>query len=402
MHRVVITGIGAVTSLGNTADEIMDAFSHNKTAFRRSEIDKDLVVCPVEQFNLKFHTGRFKNSRYLTKGSAFALAAAIDAVKDAGISHENLHHAGLFVGAGPNLDLGNEFPDIRNGEIKWDRRAALWVLKFLPNTAASAISQYLDMHGESATFGTACAASLQAMGTAFQKIKWGEQTAALAGGGDSRLSQGALMAYKKADALFNGTGDSDRACRPFDKNRKGFVCGEGGAMFVMEDLEHAQKRGARIYAEICGFAATADGHNMTAPEPDGKWARVAVKKAVEQAGVKMNDIDLVSAHGTSTPLNDAVEADMLKSFFESAATAVMGIKSWIGHLSAACGAAELAISLFCAAKGNFPAIRNLENPCADFGGFLDKPIRFQPKTLLIENFGFGGQNCAMVVKPWKK
>lgn len=400
MKRVVITGIGAITSLGNNGDEIISSLHRDRTAFRRSDLDKDLVVCPIEDFELKSYTGRFKNSRYLTRGAAFALAAAIEAVKDAGIPSEQLRKAGVFVGSGPNLDIGNEFPNIENSRIRWDKHRALWILKFLPNTAASAIGQYLSINGESASLGTACAASLQAIGTAFQKIKWGEHAAVLAGGGDSRLSPGALMAYKKAGALYKGRMNPDQACRPFDRDRNGFVCGEGGAFLFLEELDHAKKRGAHIYAEICGFASTADGYAMAAPRPDGKFAKLAVEMAIEQAEMDFHDIGLVSAHGTSTRLNDAVEGELLSSLFKPAPTLVMGLKSWIGHLSAACGAVELAISLFCAKERFVPAIRNIQDPCADAGFVAGDSARLSPGAILMENFGFGGQNCAMVVRPW--
>ncbi|MFO7885731.1 MAG: beta-ketoacyl-[acyl-carrier-protein] synthase family protein [Desulfobacteraceae bacterium] len=400
MKRVVITGIGAVTSLGCSGGEILSSLQQEKTAFKRPGFDNSIVICPVNGFDVKSFTGRFKNSRYLNRGAAFALAAAINAVTDAGIPGRLLQQAGLYVGCGPNLDISEEFPDIKNRHIPWEKHAALWILKFLPNTAASAISQFLNIHGESATFGTACAASLQAMGNAFQKIKWGELPAALAGGGDSRLSQSAVMAYKKAGALYTGQGDPDQACCPFDRDRSGFVCGEGGAFFVLEELDHARQRKALIYGEICGFAASADGYAMTAPEPNGRWAKEAVKKAIDQANVCFDEIDLICAHGTSTPLNDSVEAGLLHELFADTTPAVTGIKSWIGHLSAACGAAELAIVLFCLQKKIIPPVRNLTHPCADIGFVMEAPARFSPKAILLENFGFGGQNCAMVVKPW--
>lgn len=399
MNQVVITGIGAITSLGSNVDTVLTAFKNEQTSFTHCEWDPELVICPVHDFNLKAYTGRFKNSRYLTRGGALALAAAIAAVQDAGIQKSKMQSTGLFVGAGPHLDIGGTFPDINKGTVNWNKISALWLLKFLPNTTASAISQYLQIHGESATLGSACAASLHAIGQAFLKIKWGHLQTALAGGGDSRLSAGALMAYKKAHAIYTGTGNPAQACRPFDKKRAGFVCGEGGAFFVLEEMSQAQKRGANIYAEILGFGTSTDAGSMTAPEPDGKWAQVAVEQALFQAGVSVEDIGTIVAHGTGTSLNDSAEAQMLARIFKNQKPVIISLKSWIGHLAAACGAVELALFLYCLTDQYGPLIRNLKEPCVNNLSFATNCFRLKPKTFLLENFGFGGQNCVLVVKP---
>ncbi|ETR73483.1 MAG: 3-oxoacyl-[acyl-carrier-protein] synthase I [Candidatus Magnetoglobus multicellularis str. Araruama] len=339
-----------------------------------------------------------KHRRYLNLGASFTVAAALAAANDALISKQLLHHAGLFIGAGPNLDIESEFPDIHHGTAHWANIQALWLLKFLPNTAASIISQLLEIHGECATFCTACAASLQAIGDAYRKIKDGYLDIALAGGGDSRLNSGAMMAYKKAQSLSTGVERPDLACRPFDKDRNGFVSGEGAAFFVLESLDHAKKRGARIVAEIMGFGASIDGYGMTAPQPDGLYAKKAVLQACKQANISDNAIDVISAHGTGTQLNDQMEADMIHDIFVSEKPSVIALKSWMGHMAAACGAAELAVCLACMAYDYIPEIRNLNQPCNNNVNFVRSPQQKAFQTVLLENFGFGGQNSAIIVR----
>ena len=278
--------------------------------------------------------------------------------------------------------------------------AALWMLKFLPNTPASAIARLTNVHGENITIGNACAASLQAIGEGYRKIKDGYLDMALVGGGDSRLSPGGLLAYEKARALHLESGDTI-TYRPFDKNRNGFVPGEGGAFFLLESMGNALARRAPIHAEICGFGNAIDGFNMTAPRPDGKYGEKAVTAALAEAGLSPSQIDVVSSHGTGTILNDEMEADLIHRIYGSHRPLVIALKSWIGHLAAACGAVELAICLACLEHGFFPGIRNLESPCRDDIRWARESLSISPSTLVLENFGFGGQNCALVIKSWK-
>jgi len=396
--RVVITASASISPLGTNNNEIIQFLKSKKTSFEKSTIDPDCTVCPVKDFNLTNYTGKFKNKRYLNRGAALSVAAAIEAINKAKLSKKELEKSGLFIGAGPNLDIENEFCDITDKKVNWNKLQALWLLKFLPNTAASAISQIAGIHGECSTIGTACAASLQSIGNAFRSIKNGNLDIAIAGGGDSRLSKGAIMAYKKAQSIYTGDASPHKACRPFDQNRKGFVSGEGAAFFVLETFEHAKKRNANILAEIIGYGATIDGYTMTAPQKDGKYAQKAIFQALKEANTKLYNIDLISAHGTGTILNDKMEAEMIDRLFGELKPMIIAIKSWIGHLSAACGAVELFISLACMEYAYIPEIRNLKKPCNTSINLLKKSVSKKVKTLLIENFGFGGQNCALIVR----
>lgn len=399
-RRVVITSIGAISALGNTPETIAGNLHCGRAGFEPSPHDPSVPVCPISNFELSAHTGRFKNRRYLNRGAALATAAAMQALDHARLPTDMRTATGLIVGGGPNLDIGGEFPDITEGEFGGERLSALWLLRFLPNTAASAIAQLAGLHGENLTIGTACSASLQAIGEAFRKVKDGYLDVALAGGGDSRLSAGGILAYKKAQALYAGELPPDRASRPFDERRAGFVPGEGGAFVVVEELGHARRRGADIWAELLGYGAALDAYNMTAPQPDGRWAEQAVRGALSEAALRPEDIDMVSAHGTGTPLNDAMEAALIQRIYPSAGPDVLAYKSWVGHLASACGAMETVLCLIGMRQGRFPPIRNLETPCSTGVNFLRKASTRVPEALLVENFGFGGQNSALVIKKW--
>jgi len=400
-RRVVITSIGIVSSLGNTEAEIMDSLRGGKVCFKQSRFDETIPICPVEDFNLKAFTGRLKNARYLNRGAGFAVASAALALKDEKEKQETFSRTGLFAGTGPNVDIGGECPEIHSGKIRSERLQALWMLRFLPNTAASVISERFGIHGENATITTACSASLQALGEAFRKIKDGYLDTALAGGGDSRLSAGGLLAYQKAQALYHGKTEPEKAYAPFDLSRCGFVPGEGGAFFLLETLSRAEKRNAPIYGEVCGYGCTLDGCNMTAPDPEGEYGEKAVRRALSEAELPPEKIDLICSHGTGTPLNDEMEADLIHRIFQGSRPQVIALKSWIGHLAAACGAVETAITLFCMRGRYIPAIRNLKKPCHAGINLVAGSMEAETASAMIQSFGFGGQNAALVIRKWK-
>jgi 3-oxoacyl-[acyl-carrier-protein] synthase II len=400
--RVVITDMGMVTSLGDTFEDMADRVRGERVAFQFVGSYPRAVAAPVTDFDVRRTIGRFKNRRYLTRAAAMAVAAAVRAVDQSALSANQRESAGLFVGAGPNLDLGGECPSIQDGAMDDGKLSALWMLRFLPNTAASVIAQLTGVRGENLTVGGACAASLQAVGEAYRRIKDGYLMTALAGGGDSRLSPGALLAYLKAGALYRGAGPPREAQRPFDSRRSGFVPGEGGAFFVMENARQAVERGAAILAEVCGYGATLDGDGMTAPGADGRQAEAAVRCALGQARMVPGQIDMIAAHGTGTRLNDAVEARMIQRIFNSHRPWVLALKSWVGHLAAACGAVDLALCLSAMQTGVWPWIRNLEEPCSpDLKYLRTYGESVAPRSILLQNFGFGGQNAALVIRPWQ-
>lgn len=397
--RVVITAVGVISQMGNSLTDIANGFS-NPAPFSLSPDLPDQLTCPISDFNLKSIIGRNKNIRYLNRGASFALGAAFQAITASRLTDGEKGACGLFMGAGPNLDIEGEFPMIGESALDWEKVPALWILKFLPNTAASLTAQILELHSENFTITTACSAGLQALGEAYRKVKDGYLTHALAGAGDSRLSKSGLLAYKKAGALFCPD-QPNQPYVPFSKDRKGFVPGEGGAMFLLENLESAQRRGAEILGEVCGYGASMDGDRMTAPDVKGVFAEKAVRSALKESGVDPKEVDLISSHGTGTELNDQMEADMLERIFKNSDSVITSFKSWFGHLSAACGAMELAAVLACMKSGQIPAIPHLETTCNTTLNFAKKNISLTPNTVLLENFGFGGQNSALMVKRWK-
>lgn len=399
-NRVVITSKGIISPIGKSDDEIIHHLKNRWPVFERPDFDKETAVAPVHEFNLKTYTGRYKDARYLNRGVKFAVAAAMTAIQNSGLTEEQLENAGLFSGAGPNLDISSEFSDIKNNEISDKGLPALWILKFLPNTTASAVARLAGIHGENITSGSACAASLSAIGEAYRKIKDGYLDFAFAGGGDSRLNPGGILAYKKAQALWSGKENPETGYSPFGLNRTGFIPGEGGGFFLLETLESAEKRDADILAEVCGFGASIDGYNMTAPHPDGKWAEKAVNSALKEAKISPGNIDLISTHGTGTNLNDSMEANLIERIFKQKKPAVIALKSWMGHLASSCGAVELGVTLACLKDGYWPEVRNLEEACNKNVNFIKEPLSFLPETILLENFGFGGQNTALVIKKW--
>ncbi len=383
-RRVVITGSGFVLPLGTNRQDVRAALREPFGPFVRSTADAQVAACPVPSFDLKDHVGRCKNARYLTRGQQLCLAAAVKAVDDAGLGPRALVQAGLFMGLGPNLEA-------RPRDDK-----ALWLLDCLPNTVTSVMAEMLGVHGENLTILTACAASTQALGQAFRAVGTGLADVALAGGGDSRLSPEGVRAYKQAGVLATGFERPELACRPFDQSRSGFAVGEGGAVFALESLEHAQARGARILAEIVGASSSLDGGSLTGPDPEGRAGRAAVRRCL--TGLDGESL-CVLAHGTGTVLNDQVEGCILARTAPKA-LAIAAFKSRIGHLAAACGCAELALGLICAAQGAFPGICGLENPCRDDLPLLRASMPLRPRTLLVQSFGFGGQNACLGVRPW--
>ncbi|MBL3582169.1 MAG: beta-ketoacyl-[acyl-carrier-protein] synthase family protein [Desulfovibrio alaskensis] len=418
-RRVVITGAGAVTPLGHTPQDIRQSVLTGRTVFEPTSVPAGYAQAPA-QFDADDALRGWRHRRYLNRGAAMAVHAARQAAGAAGFAAGLPGYCGIFAGSGPHLDMDSDYAQPQHLPQRHDTLCALWMLRYLPNTAASAISQLLGARGESLVTGTACAASLQAVGEAFRRIRHGVLPVALAGGGDSRLSYGGLLAYAKAGALAPCSEDTHAAaaaaCRPFDTGRQGFAAGEGAAFFVLESLDHAQKRGAVPLAEVCGYGCSMDGHAMTAPHPQGMHAEQAVRTALHEAGAGPADVTAVCAHGTGTLRNDTAESVMLTRLFDPTGhrPPVLALKSWTGHCASACGAVELAVLLACARHGFLPPVRNLQTPLCDSLSFVR---RIQPCTAaelyaagrpeklsaltLLQSFGFGGQNAALAVRPFR-
>ena len=398
MTRVVITKVGIISSLGNNLSEVSSNIKDGLIPPIKTFEELNVPIIPLLDFNPRSYVGRNKDLKYLSRGNQLAVSAAFQITKT--LSEEVRHRLNLYLGAGPNFDFDNIFND---GKIDYDQIQALWILNFLPNTASSFISKLANIHGESYTIGTACAASLQSIGLAYEKIRDDQIDMALAGGGDSRISRGGLKSYQRCNALFdNSLANATTDYAPFSDKRYGLISGEGASFFLLESLKSAKNRNANILAEVIGHGCSTDGYNMTAPNPSGDHAVAAIKKAMKTMNLSPKDIDVVSTHGTGTPLNDEMESIVLSRVFEGCDPDILSIKSWIGHLAAACGAMELAIVLACMKNKTLPMIRNLENKNKINNlNYITENIKKSFDTVLLQNFGFGGQNSALIVKKWK-
>lgn len=406
---MVISGLGFVLPLGHTRAELLAALHSGQTAFVHSLDFPGTAVAPAAFLPKTTPEGRlvagWRHRRYLNRGARFSVEAGLRAVSAAGFalspgqSASMPPESGLVCAAGPMLDIRSEF------DPAGQARDALWLLRWLPNTPSSALAALLGLRGQGLTVCTACSAALQALGEAARQIAHGLAEVVLVTAGDSRLSPTGLMAYAQARAICLGLDPSDplapSTCgRPFDLGRSGFVAGEGGAAFVLESLESAERRGQRPLAEILGFAASLDAASLTAPDPLAASAEACVLQALGRAALTPADIDWVSAHGTGTPANDQAETRLLESIFGQSGPGpvVTALKSWLGHLASACGAAELALAMTAGAQGFIPAIRNLTRPCSNQLDLAHTARPLPGPVGLLENFGFGGQNSALVVK----
>lgn len=421
-RRVAITGLGCCSSLGWNRETVVRSLREENTTFRESNIFPEIAICPVTDLGndkaMDFLSS-WRHRRYLSRPAFFSVLSGLRAARDAGFSTMPPDTA-LIGTATPTLDFEREkgLPPAPTQNLD-----ALWLLRWLPNTANSVLSALLNIHGEGMTTGCACASALQALGEGFLRIAYGLNEQVLVTCGDSRLSSGGLAGYSCAHTLSQGF-SPEKASRPFDKQRTGFVPGEGGAAFILENLETAKKRNAHILAEVGGFAATLDGTSLTAPDPTGNFAEQAVLHALACAQLNLKDISWISTHGSGTRLNDAAEACMLKRTFlkHKNSPAILAIKSWIGHTASACGGLEAAILLSAAEAGLLPYIRNLETPDPSGLAYVYHPLPCNmpsqathktagsplpsTRTLqlaqhwgVIENFGFGGQNAVLVIKP---
>lgn len=417
--RVVISGAGGCTPLGGSLAAVGQALRDGRLPFVPSRHWPEFAVAPAEpQGDMARASspdaalrllGGWRHRHYCHRGAQLAvlagLRAALDAVPGGGEQPADWtallpDDTPLLLAAGPMLDVGSE-PGLPPGDV--NRLGALWLLRWLPNTAAAALCRFLGLHGESLTLNAACASALQALGEGFRRIRRGEAVRVLVAAGDSRLSEAGLLGYARARTLSR----RGPACgpRPFDLARDGFVAAEGGAAFVLESLEAATARGARIHAEILGYGASSDGGSLTAPDEEGRYAERAVRAALaEAAAAGMREgPHWVSAHGTGTERNDAVEAALLERLFGgrgAAAPAIMALKSRQGHASAAAGAVELLTVLAAWRTGVMPSVAGLERPCSAQLALVREETPFAGPLGLLENFGFGGQNAALAVRLW--
>jgi 3-oxoacyl-[acyl-carrier-protein] synthase II len=407
-RRVVITGMGALTPLGNSVDEFWHGCVEGRsgidwiTLFDSSAYPVK-VDGEVRNFDPQDYMDR-KEARRMARFSQLSVAAARMALDDSGLKldHEDGTRIGVLLGNGnggyPETDDAMRTIMTRGGS----RLDPFYMSKILPNIAAAQVAMQFGLRGYNNTVTTACAASTQALGDALDVIRIGRADVMVAGGGEAGICELGLAAFNIMHALSRAD-DPRQASRPFDKNRDGFVCAEGSAIFVLETLERAQRRDARILAELAGYGATSDAHHVVAPCADGEGAQRAMLIAIEDAGLRAEDVDYINAHGTSTPANDEAETVAIKGVFSERAYTipVSSTKSMIGHSLGASGAIESVACLKAIETGIIPPTINYETPDpeCDLDYVPNRARKVDGVRVVLKNsFGFGGQNACLVFK----
>jgi 3-oxoacyl-[acyl-carrier-protein] synthase II len=410
--RVVITGMGALTPLGNTVQEFWDNSIAGRSGVRQvtllsQETVKDYpsrITGEVRDFNPEDYIDR-REARRMARFGQFAVASAAMAMKDADLDLDNVdrERVGVVLGNGIGA-LQDVEQAVRTIDEKGGRRIdPLFLPKMLANMAAAQIAIQNGTKGYLNTHITACAASTQAMGEALELIRTGKQDVVLTGGTEAAISEVGMAGFCILGALTTKRNhEPEKASRPFDAERDGFVAAEGAAIFVIESLEHAQNRGARILAELAGHAACADAYHVVAPCVDGEGAARTMRWALEDAGVELDEVDYINAHGTSTPLNDASETAAVKAVFGESAyqIPISSTKSMVGHALGASGAIESLACVKAIETGLLPPTINYEHPDpdCDLDYVPNQSRRGDPRVVLKNSFGFGGQNACLVFK----
>ncbi|HDX9588280.1 TPA: beta-ketoacyl-ACP synthase II [Bacillus pseudomycoides] len=408
--RVVVTGVGAVTPVGTDVETAWENIKNGVSGIGRlTRLDADQfpvkVAAEINDFEVEKYMDK-KEARRMDRFTQYAVAAAKMAVEDAKleITEENGPRIGVWIGSGiGGMETYEE--QFKIFSEKGARRVSPFLVPMMiPDMAAGQVSIVLGAKGINTCTVTACASGAHSIGDAYKVIQRGDADAMIAGGAEAPLTNLAVAGFCSAKALtFNE--DPATACRPFDKNRSGFVMGEGAGILVLEELDHALARGAHIYAEIVGYGATGDAFHITLPAPGGEGGVRAMRQALEEAGLKPEDIDYINAHGTSTEANERYETMAIKEVFGEHAykVAVSSTKSMTGHLLGAAGAVEAIISVKTIKDGVVPPTINYETPDpeCDLDCVPNKARQQTVRAVLSNSLGFGGHNAALIFKEYK-
>ena len=408
--RVVITGLGAITPIGNNVEETWNGIENKKCGIDKiTLIDastyKTKLAAEVKNFNPLEHFEP-KQAKRLDRSSQFAMVAAREAFLDSKITKENtdLEKVGVFVssGIGGLTTIQNQCEiNIQKGH---NRVSPMFIPMSIANMPAGNIAIDLNLKGESVSIVTACASSTHSIGEAYRTIKYGAEDVILAGGTESSICEVGIAGFENMKALSSAI-DITRASIPFDKERSGFVMGEGAGVLVLEELEHAQKRGAKIYAEIIGYGATSDAYHITSPAPDGEGAARAMTRAIEDAKIKPEDINYINAHGTSTHLNDSCETMAIKKALGEYSSKVMisSTKGNTGHLLGAAGGVEAIFCTKAIEQGKVPPTINYKEKDEECDlDIVPNEVRNEKINIAMSNsLGFGGHNASIILKKYE-
>lgn len=409
-RRVVVTGLGAVTPIGNTVPEFWQGIREGRVGIGEitrfdTESFKVKLAAEVKDFDAAERMDP-KAAKRMERFSQYAVAAAREAFADADLhlEEEDPFRAGVIVGSGiGSLEtVESEYAKILKGNVK--RVAPLMVPKMISNMAAGNISIQLGLRGKCTNVVTACASGTHCIGDAFRAIQYDDADIMLAGGAESCICPTGVAGFQALTALTTKT-DPVRASIPFDKDRSGFVLGEGAGVVVLEELQHALARGARIYAELVGYGATGDAFHITSPSEDGSGAAKAMELAMKEGGVRPSEVDYINAHGTATHHNDLYETRAIKAAFGEAAENVVinSTKSMIGHLLGAAGGVEFVVCAK-AVEENYihqtVGTRETDGEC-DLNYAIGAPVEKEVRYALTNSLGFGGHNASLLLKKYE-
>ncbi len=408
MRRVVITGIGIISPLGSDKERFWHNLINGNSGIGAIEsFDVSLYPCriggEVKDFDPGLHMEK-REAKKVDRFTHFGVAAALQAWRDSGLDKTQVDkdEVGVLVGSGIGGIQTTE-QQLKVLAEKGPRRVSPFLVPALiANMASGYISILLGLRGPNSTVVTACASSTHAIGDAWHIIRRGDAEIMLAGGAEAAISHLAFSGFSAARALSTRNDQPEKASRPFDKERDGFVMGEGSGILVLETLEHARARGAKIYGEIVGYGMSGDAYHMTAPDPSGRGAFLSMQRAIKSAAVSPEEIDYINAHGTSTEFNDKIETLAIKNLFGDHAykLAVSSTKSMTGHLLGAAGAVELIATLLIMQHQVIHPTINYEYPDPECDlDYVPNLAREGRVNLAISNsFGFGGTNATLVVK----
>lgn len=406
-RRVVVTGLGCITPIGKNVEETWNGIENgvcgvDTMKLVNPETFKTKMDAEVKDYNPHDYFD-VKQARRLDRSSQFALIAAREAFADSGISEENtdFNNVGIFVssGIGGLITIQNQCEV--NLEKGHNRISPMFIPMSIANMPAGNIAIELGLKGESISIVTACASSTHAIGEAYRTIKHGYEDVILAGGAEASICEVGIGGFENMKALSSAT-DKNRASIPFDKERSGFVMGEGSGILVLEEYEHAKKRGAKIYGEVIGYGATSDAYHITSPCPDGAGAVSAMNRAIKDAGILARDIDYINAHGTSTHLNDSCETMAIKKVMGEDWNNVLvsSTKGNTGHLLGAAGGVEAVICSMALENGIVPPTINYKVPDleCDLNIVQNEVIKKDLNVVMSNSLGFGGHNASIIFR----